>query len=370
MAYQVQMLAGSDGVRLGPDHLLWLATAAGAAALGLSGEVGDLGVGKSADFVLVRAPEGSTLAAVLERYRVARGDAGGAVHAGPGGVDCRGAGGREGRLNAPSDGRRDGCLRRRGTARRGGVRRRRLEHARSSRRAGRRPAVADTLAVGVGVDRPDAGRAAGVGPGGVRPAASARAGKGVHDRALGADGGRAVAGAADVPIWVPARGRARARGRHRSAVLLQPAVQRDRGDRGLRCAPPRDGRGDSVHVGGLGAADRLSRGPGLRALAVRGVRGGAAGDDRPVRGGPRDRAAVRGLAGVVPPARGPAGFFRYVLRAARTWRSSRTPARRSMASARSTTCSRGSGSTSSTPVRRIWPPSPRPRRCFASSSPG
>jgi len=67
MAYQVQMLAGSDGVRLGPDHLLWLATAAGAAALGLSGEVGDLGVGKSADFVLVRAPEGSTLAAVLER---------------------------------------------------------------------------------------------------------------------------------------------------------------------------------------------------------------------------------------------------------------------------------------------------------------
>ena len=67
MAYQVQMLAGSDGVRLGPGHLLWLATAAGAAALGLSGEVGDLGVGKSADFVLVRAPEGSTLDAVLER---------------------------------------------------------------------------------------------------------------------------------------------------------------------------------------------------------------------------------------------------------------------------------------------------------------
>ncbi len=66
-AYQGQMLAGSDGVRLSPAHLLWLATAAGAAALGLSDEVGDLGVGKSADYLLVRAPEGSTLAAVLER---------------------------------------------------------------------------------------------------------------------------------------------------------------------------------------------------------------------------------------------------------------------------------------------------------------
>lgn len=66
-AYQGQMLAGSDGARLSPAHLLWLATAAGASALGLSDEVGDLGVGKSADFVLVRAPQGSTLAAVLER---------------------------------------------------------------------------------------------------------------------------------------------------------------------------------------------------------------------------------------------------------------------------------------------------------------
>jgi guanine deaminase len=66
MAYQVQMLSGS-GVRLGPAELLWLATGAGASALGLSGEVGDLSVGKSADFVLVRPPAGSVLAAVLER---------------------------------------------------------------------------------------------------------------------------------------------------------------------------------------------------------------------------------------------------------------------------------------------------------------
>jgi guanine deaminase len=66
MAYQMQMLS-PDGVCLGPEHLLWLATGAGAAALGLSDEVGDFTAGKSADFVLVRPPAGSTLAAVLER---------------------------------------------------------------------------------------------------------------------------------------------------------------------------------------------------------------------------------------------------------------------------------------------------------------
>ena len=67
MAYQVQMLEGPEGVRLGPAHLLWLATAAGASALGLSDEVGSLSPGLSADFVLLRPPPGSTLAGVLER---------------------------------------------------------------------------------------------------------------------------------------------------------------------------------------------------------------------------------------------------------------------------------------------------------------
>lgn len=67
MAYSGQMLLSGDGVRLGPAELLWLATGAGAGALGLADEVGDFSVGKSADFVLVRPPEGSTLAAVLAR---------------------------------------------------------------------------------------------------------------------------------------------------------------------------------------------------------------------------------------------------------------------------------------------------------------
>ena len=67
MAYHVQMLRSDDGVCLGPAHLLWLATGAGAAALGLADEIGDLGAGKSADLVLVRPPDGSTLQAVLDR---------------------------------------------------------------------------------------------------------------------------------------------------------------------------------------------------------------------------------------------------------------------------------------------------------------
>lgn len=66
MAYLMQRL-GPDPHPLSPAHLLYLATGAGAAALALQDEVGDLSPGKSADFVLVRPPDGSTLQAVLER---------------------------------------------------------------------------------------------------------------------------------------------------------------------------------------------------------------------------------------------------------------------------------------------------------------
>ena len=46
-------------------QLLYLATSAGAQALGLEDEVGDFSVGKSADFVYVHPPTHSSLAAVM-----------------------------------------------------------------------------------------------------------------------------------------------------------------------------------------------------------------------------------------------------------------------------------------------------------------
>jgi guanine deaminase len=65
-AYQLQRVT-SESVLLSPGELLYLATAAGASALGLEDETGDFSPGKSADFVLVRPAPGSTLSAVLER---------------------------------------------------------------------------------------------------------------------------------------------------------------------------------------------------------------------------------------------------------------------------------------------------------------
>ena len=64
-AYLGQMVA-PEPIRLAPRHLLWLATRAGAAVLGLE-EVGDLSPGRRADMVLLRPPEGGTLEAALAR---------------------------------------------------------------------------------------------------------------------------------------------------------------------------------------------------------------------------------------------------------------------------------------------------------------
>jgi guanine deaminase len=66
MAYHVQMVR-AGGELIGPAHLLYLATKAGAEALGLGDEIGDLSPGRSADFVLVRPPQGGTLHAVLRQ---------------------------------------------------------------------------------------------------------------------------------------------------------------------------------------------------------------------------------------------------------------------------------------------------------------
>jgi guanine deaminase len=64
-AYFMQQLQGPDGVPLSATHLLHLATAAGAYALGLRDEVGDLGVGKRFDALWLRPDEGSTLDVAL-----------------------------------------------------------------------------------------------------------------------------------------------------------------------------------------------------------------------------------------------------------------------------------------------------------------
>jgi guanine deaminase len=65
VAYHVQMVR-DQGQMLGPAQLLYLATAAGAEALGLEDVCGDLAAGKQADLVLLKPPKDSTLEAVLE----------------------------------------------------------------------------------------------------------------------------------------------------------------------------------------------------------------------------------------------------------------------------------------------------------------
>jgi guanine deaminase len=64
-AYFMQALLGGEGLPLTPAHMLYLATRAGADALGLADEVGDLSVGRQFDAVWVAPAEGTTLATVL-----------------------------------------------------------------------------------------------------------------------------------------------------------------------------------------------------------------------------------------------------------------------------------------------------------------
>lgn len=64
-AYFMQQLLSEQGYQLAPAHLLHLATTAGATALGLSSEVGDLGVGKRFDAQWLRPRPSSTLDVAL-----------------------------------------------------------------------------------------------------------------------------------------------------------------------------------------------------------------------------------------------------------------------------------------------------------------
>jgi guanine deaminase len=68
-AYFVQQLLGPAGLSLTPAHLLYLATRAGARALGLGDRVGDLAVGKDFDAVWLRPADESTLAVNLRHAR-------------------------------------------------------------------------------------------------------------------------------------------------------------------------------------------------------------------------------------------------------------------------------------------------------------
>jgi guanine deaminase len=68
-AYFIQQLLGPDGFPLTPAHLLYLATRAGARALGLDDRVGDFAVGKDFDAVWLRPVPGSTLAVNLKHAR-------------------------------------------------------------------------------------------------------------------------------------------------------------------------------------------------------------------------------------------------------------------------------------------------------------
>jgi len=62
-------LLGPDGLNLTPAHLLYLATRAGARALGLDDRVGDFRVGKDFDAVWLRPAAGSTLVVNLKHAR-------------------------------------------------------------------------------------------------------------------------------------------------------------------------------------------------------------------------------------------------------------------------------------------------------------
>ena len=65
-AYFMQQLLGPDGLPLTPAHLLYLATRAGALAMGIADRVGDLAVGKEFDAVLWQAPPRSDLGVNLQ----------------------------------------------------------------------------------------------------------------------------------------------------------------------------------------------------------------------------------------------------------------------------------------------------------------
>jgi guanine deaminase len=64
-AYLMQRVA-NEPMTLSAEQMLYLATRAGAEALGIESETGDFSPGKSADLVYLQPPEKSALAGVLK----------------------------------------------------------------------------------------------------------------------------------------------------------------------------------------------------------------------------------------------------------------------------------------------------------------
>jgi cytosine/adenosine deaminase-related metal-dependent hydrolase len=77
----MQRLRGVDGVPLTSTHLRCLPATAGAAALGLDGQVGDLSVGMRLDALWLRPPAGSPLDFGLRHAERSGGGAGAGVRA-------------------------------------------------------------------------------------------------------------------------------------------------------------------------------------------------------------------------------------------------------------------------------------------------
>jgi guanine deaminase len=65
-AYLMQRVAPQP-MTLSPAQMLYLATRAGAEALGIAEQTGDFGSGKAADFVYLNPPADGVLAGVLKR---------------------------------------------------------------------------------------------------------------------------------------------------------------------------------------------------------------------------------------------------------------------------------------------------------------
>ena len=152
-------------------------------------------------------------------------------------------------------------MRRGRAARRGPLRRRGHEHARPPRRGRRAASTSRSWArLGLGSIIPLVGVPPAEDPvvhGRLHPLGP---GKDTTAGPLGADGGRRARAAAHLSRGFPPEIVERLSAALGPRGHLQPALQRDRGDRRLRGRAPAHGRPDRLHLAGLRAPDRRARG--------------------------------------------------------------------------------------------------------------